>query len=204
MTFCPECQRPYGKRKRCYWCHGKPRKRISRTCGICGKHFEIWPSQLRVTGGGQYCSITCKHAGSARARIKPLSERQSYINRQGYVMVPMSSRRAPDNNYRAEHRLVMEAHLGRPLESWEHVHHINEIKSDNRLENLQILSNAEHQKLHDWSATKQGPRFELTCKRCGSKYLVKAHKKSISFFCSNKCRLETLHEQLRGRKRLLA
>lgn len=46
------------------------------------------------------------------------------------------------------HRYVMECALGRALSSDEMVHHINEDKLDNRLENLQIMTRAEHCQLH--------------------------------------------------------
>jgi hypothetical protein len=48
-----------------------------------------------------------------------------------------------------ESRLVMERTLGRGLSPQEQVHHINGDKLDNRPENLMVLPNSEHQKLHN-------------------------------------------------------
>ncbi len=49
---------------------------------------------------------------------------------------------------RDEHRLLMEKHLGRRLNRNEVVHHINEDRRDNRLENLRVMSLGEHARLH--------------------------------------------------------
>ena len=46
------------------------------------------------------------------------------------------------------HRIVMERHLGRPLESHEHVHHLDGNVLNNAIENLAVMSNSEHRREH--------------------------------------------------------
>lgn len=47
-----------------------------------------------------------------------------------------------------EHDLVMECLIGRHLKDDEVVHHINEIKDDNRKCNLQLMTASEHMSYH--------------------------------------------------------
>lgn len=46
------------------------------------------------------------------------------------------------------HRIIMERHIGRYLRPDEVVHHINHIRSDNRLENLRLMSVHDHMSMH--------------------------------------------------------
>jgi hypothetical protein len=46
------------------------------------------------------------------------------------------------------HRAVMEDHIGRRLLTHEIVHHVNGDPSDNRLENLQVVTPLEHARMH--------------------------------------------------------
>jgi len=76
-------------------------------------------------------------------------------NCNGYVYVCAYNH--PNKNasgYVAEHRLVLEEKIGRLLEKWETVHHKNGIRTDNRAENLEILSLSDHMKEHAKTKTR--------------------------------------------------
>lgn len=50
--------------------------------------------------------------------------------------------------FQDEHRYIIEKHLKIKLKNNEVVHHINGDKSDNRIENLQVMTLSEHSSMH--------------------------------------------------------
>jgi len=70
------------------------------------------------------------------------SRRKPILNKNGYLTLTIS------NEKQYIHRLAMEEHLGRKLKKYEQVHHINGNKTDNRIENLEIISPSEHLRKH--------------------------------------------------------
>lgn len=74
--------------------------------------------------------------------IKNCLIKDGYINIHGYRVLCIG------NNEILEHRLIMEKHLGRSLRKEELVHHKNRIRTDNKPENLIIISRKEHGIIH--------------------------------------------------------
>lgn len=65
------------------------------------------------------------------------SRGKRYYDKNGYVLV-YSSDKLGERVRIGEHRAVMQQKLGRKLEKYESVHHINGIRDDNRPENLEL------------------------------------------------------------------
>lgn len=75
---------------------------------------------------------------------------KGWTDKRGYRWVYVTE----DGRRRAkrEHRVIMAQYIGRKLEPWEVVHHINGNTQDNRIENLEIQKWDEHTVAHHSNA----------------------------------------------------
>jgi hypothetical protein len=142
-------------------------EKIKKRCLVCKKSFYTFTSRINI-GKGKYCSTKCYfrnrilwnkgtkgimkvNCGSfKKGHIQPKGKASStwkggkYFDASGYVLIYKPNHPFPNQNknYVFEHRLVIEKHLGRYLKKSEVVHHINKIKSDNRITNLMLFKNS--------------------------------------------------------------
>jgi hypothetical protein len=85
------------------------------------------------------------HGDAGEAEPRRGNKGGGYLRKDGYrfVKAPTNPGARSSDGYVAEHRLVMERHLGRPLMGIENVHHKNGHRADNRIENLELWVKAQ-------------------------------------------------------------
>lgn len=136
-------------------CHGVARRgtgdgqRVTHEfdCAVCGKRCRVYRSPSATAP--VTCSLKCTGARNTGAGNAAYSGGR-HVAGTGYVRVLNPAHpQADSRGYVYEHRLAMEAKIGRPLRPGEVVHHINHVKHDNRPENLHLFaSQADHMAHH--------------------------------------------------------
>lgn len=145
--------------------------RTRRSNGLCGTHYkrfrqgkENWDGPIRVRNDkhNSQCSVQgCERKYQANGYCSTHYQRDRFgakmetpirrvrkigavrTNKHGYIQRKIDDTPHKQNqNWKLEHRIVMERKLGRDLYPGESVHHKNGIRSDNRIDNLELWTTA--------------------------------------------------------------
>ena len=123
-------------------------KFIFHACPECGK--ERWVRFVKGAPYWLYCQSCSKLGNTYRSKGRHQKTYQGYtaiyVPKRDFFF-PMAHGGYAMGGFVLEHRLVMAKHLGRNLHRWEIVHHKNHIKDDNRIENLQLVTDDRHKQI---------------------------------------------------------
>lgn len=148
----------------------------SKKCEICSVKFfkpqfyswEAWTTKKYCSRKCYWTTVSQKTTGkSYPCKNKGLGK--GWLHKHsGYRVLahPVTGKKI------LEHRYVMECKLGRELAKDEHVHHVNHNKSDNRCENLVVLTSKEHRSLHckeTYMGFNKGKTI-IICQKCGGRF----------------------------------
>lgn len=177
-------------------------KPYEKVCNECGRVFFTKRKKQKS------CSNSCgrRHIGKKQRKINQLEALDpiDLFNRYGitvtkplFNIITISSQgkkynyayvdNHPYMNKRhrvVEHRAVMELHLNRFLTKKEIIHHIDGNGKNNKVQNLQLVTNREHYKIHHYDPNKY---ITLTCPTCKKEFTKRKTLIHTTNYCSRAC-----------------
>lgn len=139
--------------------------KVECICVICSNNFHAWPCRKNSKTCSKECLYTYRsknlHKGNFKKGEHPSKNTEfkkgmirelapswkggKINNGSGYIKT-YKSNKSIKKTY--EHRLIMEAYIGRPLSSKEIVHHIDGNRSNNDISNLMLFKNHSEHRIH--------------------------------------------------------
>ncbi len=106
---------------------------ISKICDTAPQVITYWMEKFNIP-------VRNPKEAARRGENHPSWKGGRCVKSDGYIFIytPRHPNKNKDN-YVYEHRLVMEKHIGRYLHPWEMIHHIDGIRANNRIKNLELL-----------------------------------------------------------------
>lgn len=154
-------------------------------CKQCGKGFELNVSTIKARekrGPIKFCCFNCYKASIAikektcvgcKKQFTPKRKTQKFCSNECSYGAKIGIRTGDgfwyENGYKViytsngegikEHILIIENKIGRKLKKNECVHHKDEIKDNNDISNLELMTRGEHSKLHRRLEAEKGKKF---------------------------------------------
>lgn len=117
---------------------------LMNECLNCGAKFY---RKKRGAAKPKFCKMKCM-GEYAHNKVSDKGVPRKKYNSREYPIKKYKMRYMGQRNgkpwYRHEHRVIMEQHLGRPLKTNEHVHHIDGNGLNNKLSNLVVIEAGQH------------------------------------------------------------
>jgi hypothetical protein len=108
--------------------------------------------------------------------------------RNGLYLMVLAPLDYPGKLYRGrycyEHHLVWWQNTGKTISYGQVIHHRNEDKHDNTIENLELITSREHNKHHGKINHLRSIK-NINCLNCGCSFVQK--KRPVQIFCSRRC-----------------
>ena len=141
----------YSRRINCTSNRDRGRDKVPVSCGRCNKERIVDLDALKA----HMKDLTRKGTGYCRKCLYIFKTKKQVKSSRGYILIYANHLSTDEQEqyksmfdrkycYVPEHRLIMARHLKRPLLSNEVVHHLNGVKTDNRLTNLELVTPSSH------------------------------------------------------------